>query len=96
MDLNVEFLASQNWDEEMPERMLWLRENDPVHWSDKDQVWLISKFEDVSYVSKHQEIFTSANGVRPGANFTIGLIDEGGPATASSGRSSTGASRLAW
>ncbi len=79
MDVNVEFLASQSWDERMPERMRWLRENDPVHWSDKDQVWLISKFEDVSYVSKHQEIFTSAHGVRPGANFDIGLIDEGEP-----------------
>ncbi len=79
MDLNVEFLASQSWNEEMPERMRWLRENDPVHWSDKDQLWLISKFEDVAYVSKHQEIFTSEHGVRPGANFTIGLIDEGEP-----------------
>ena len=79
MDLNVEFLAAQNWDEDMPERMRWLRENEPIHWSDKDQVWLISKFEDVAYVSKHQEIFTSANGVRPGTDFTIGLIDEGEP-----------------
>jgi cytochrome P450 family 142 subfamily A polypeptide 1 len=79
MELNVEFLASQSWNEEMPERMRWLRENDPVHWSDKDQLWLISKFEDVAYVSKHQEIFTSEHGVRPGANFTIGLIDEGEP-----------------
>ena len=79
MDMNVEFLAAQNWTEEMPKRMQWLRENDRVHWSDKDQVWLISKFEDVAYVSKHQEIFTSENGVRPGADFTIGLIDEGEP-----------------
>ncbi len=79
MDLNVEFLASQNWDERMLERMKWLRENDPVHWSDKDQVWLISKFEDVSYVSKHQELFTSAHGVRPGGPTKIGLIDEGEP-----------------
>ncbi len=79
MELNVEFLASQNWDEHMHERMRWLRENDPVHWSDKDQVWLISKFEDVSYVSKHQELFTSAHGVRPSGPAKIGLIDEAEP-----------------
>ena len=36
MDLDIEFLASQNWDESMPERLAWLRENDPVHWSEKD------------------------------------------------------------
>ena len=79
MDVNVEFLSAQSWNDEMPERMRWLRENDPIHWSDKDQVWLISKYEDVSYVSKHQDLFTSANGVRPGTDFTIGLIDEGAP-----------------
>ncbi len=79
MDLNVEYLASSSWDEHMHERTRWLREHDPVHWSDKDQLWLITKFEDVSYVSKHQELFTSGQGVRPGLPAKIGLIDEGQP-----------------
>ncbi len=79
MDLNVEYLASSSWDEHMHERMRWLREHDPVHWSDKDQLWLVTKFEDVSYASKHQELFTSGEGVRPGLPAKIGLIDEGQP-----------------
>jgi cytochrome P450 family 142 subfamily A polypeptide 1 len=63
----------------MPERLRWLRENDPVHWSEKDGLWLVSRFEDVTYVSKDQELFTSGHGVRPGNPAKIGLIDEGEP-----------------
>jgi len=76
---NIEFLAAESWDEQMPERMRWLRENEPVHWSEKDQLWVVSTFEDVSYVSKHQELFTSALGVRPAMEAKLGLIDEDEP-----------------
>jgi cytochrome P450 family 142 subfamily A polypeptide 1 len=79
MDIDVEYLASNSWDERMPERMRWLRENDPVHWSEKDGLWILSKFEDIAAVSKNQELFTSAEGVRPGNPTKIGLIDEGEP-----------------
>jgi cytochrome P450 family 142 subfamily A polypeptide 1 len=79
LDVHVEYLSARSWDASMPERLKWLRENDPVHWSDKDGVWLIAKFEDVAYVSKHQDLFTSAEGVRPGGATKIGLIDEGEP-----------------
>lgn len=79
MDLGIEFLASQNWDESMPGRLRWLRENDPVYWSEKDQLWVVTRFEDVATVSKNQDLFTSAEGVRPGNPAKLGLIDEGEP-----------------
>jgi cytochrome P450 family 142 subfamily A polypeptide 1 len=79
MDRDVPFLAAASWDEDMPERMRWLRENDPVHWSEADGLWIISRFDDVSEVSKNQDLFTSAEGVRPQNPVKIGLIDEGEP-----------------
>ena len=79
MDVDVSYLAPESWDEQMPERFRWLRENDPVRWSEPDGLWLVSRFEDVAYVSKHQELFTSAHGVRPGTPAKIGLIDEAEP-----------------
>jgi cytochrome P450 family 142 subfamily A polypeptide 1 len=63
----------------MPARTKWLRENAPVYWAEKSGVWVISKFEDVATVSKNQELFTSAEGVRPGNPAKLGLIDEGEP-----------------
>lgn len=80
MDPNVSYLASENWGElEMRERMRWLRENDPVHWSEPDGVWVVSRYEDVAYVSKDQDTFTSAEGVRPNNPVKLGLIDEAEP-----------------
>ena len=80
MDVNVGFLASESWvPEEMAERTRWLRQNDPVRWSEKDGLWLITKYADVEFCSKHQDLFTSAEGVRPGNPAKLGLIDEGEP-----------------
>jgi cytochrome P450 family 142 subfamily A polypeptide 1 len=59
--------------------MRWLRENDPVHWSEKTGLWIVSKYEDVSYVSKHPELFCSGHGVRPGNPVKLALIEDDEP-----------------
>lgn len=80
MNVDVPYLSSDTWEEQaMRERTLWLRENDPVRWSELDNCWLISRYEDVVYCSKHQDIFTSGQGVRPNLAAKIGLIDEEEP-----------------
>jgi cytochrome P450 family 142 subfamily A polypeptide 1 len=80
VDVDVAYTASPNWDEvAMRERFRWLRENDPIYWSEKDQLWVITRYEDVQYVSKNQAIFTSGEGVRPAVPTKIGLIDEHEP-----------------
>ena len=78
-DVNVAFLDPATWDASIHERMRWLRSNDPVHWSEKDECWILSKYADVALVSKDQELFTSAFGVRLGNAPKIGLIDEAEP-----------------
>jgi cytochrome P450 family 142 subfamily A polypeptide 1 len=80
MRVDVNYLDSNTWvEQDMRERFRWLRENDPVYWSEKDQVWVITKYEDVVFCSKHQELFTSAEGVLAGNPVKLGLIDEGEP-----------------
>ncbi|HEY8493154.1 MAG TPA: cytochrome P450 [Myxococcota bacterium] len=79
MNADVAFLDPATWDQHVHERLRWLRENSPIHWSEKDGCWLISKYEDVAYISKRQDLFTSAEGVRMGNAPKIGLIDEGEP-----------------
>jgi len=47
------------------EQFRWLRANDPVHWHPGDAVrgwpgfWAITRHEDVTYVSRHPELFSS-------------------------------------
>lgn len=80
MNVEVSYLESKNWGElEMRERFRWLRENDPVYWSEQDQLWVITKYEDVAFCSKNQDFFTSADGVLPGGAGKLGLIDEAEP-----------------
>lgn len=80
MNVDVNYLNSNTWvEQDMRERFRWLRENDPVYWSEKDEVWVITKYADVAYCSKHQELFTSAEGVLAGNPVKLGLIDEGEP-----------------
>jgi cytochrome P450 family 142 subfamily A polypeptide 1 len=79
MEVDISYLAASNWNEEMLPRLHWLQDHRPVFWSESDQLWVITRFEDVSYVSKHQEIFTSAEGVRPAIDSRLGLIDEAEP-----------------
>ena len=54
-DIDIAYTDSANWDEAaMRERFEWLRENDPVHWSERAQLWVVTSHEDVEHVSKHQ------------------------------------------
>jgi cholest-4-en-3-one 26-monooxygenase len=43
----------------------WLRENDPVHRDQLNGIWVVSKYEDISYVERQPELFCSGQGVRP-------------------------------
>lgn len=46
------------------EQLKWLRENDPVHWHpDPNEgvpgFWAITRYEDLKFVSRHPELFSS-------------------------------------
>jgi len=79
IDPNIDYAASPSWDESMPARMKWLRENAPVYWAEKCDLWVLSKYDDVVAVSKDSKLFCSGQGVRPGLELRQGLIDEDDP-----------------
>ena len=37
-----------------------LREEDPVHWNEKYQEWVITSYKDLMWVTRHPESFSSA------------------------------------
>lgn len=43
----------------------WLRTHDPVFRDEKNQIWVVTKYEDVAYVERKPELFCSAQGARP-------------------------------
>jgi cytochrome P450 family 142 subfamily A polypeptide 1 len=80
MEIDVDFSHASSWNHETAERMKWLRENEPIFWSEKTNSFIISRFEDVTFVSKNNDLFCSGQGVLPDPRVTsIGLIDEDEP-----------------
>ena len=57
----------------------WLRTYSPIHWDAKNELWLIAKHEDVSYVSRNDEIFSAAEGVRPRVQAPMSIISMDDP-----------------
>jgi cytochrome P450 family 142 subfamily A polypeptide 1 len=52
----------------------WLRDNDPCYWDDKNQIWVVSRHEDVAYVSRTTDLYCSKHGVRPKVAAPMSLI----------------------
>lgn len=67
------------WDDAMWQQLRWLRDHDPVHWSERDQHYVVTRFADVSFVSKNQDLFTTTEGVIVNNPIKIGLIDDAEP-----------------
>jgi cytochrome P450 family 142 subfamily A polypeptide 1 len=56
----------------------WLRAESPVH-RDVNGLWVLSKHEDVSLVSRHQERYSAAHGVRPKVASPMSIISMDDP-----------------
>jgi cytochrome P450 family 142 subfamily A polypeptide 1 len=52
----------------------WYRRHSPMHWDEAHQLWVLSKYADVVYVSKHPELFCSGKGVRPNSSQLISIV----------------------
>ena len=37
-----------------------LREEDPIHWNEKYQLWVVTSYDDVVWLTRHHELFSSA------------------------------------
>lgn len=58
----------------------WLLRNDPVHWDRHSDLWVVTRYADVSWVERNPEIFCSRKGVRPDQPGGISIITMDAPA----------------
>jgi cytochrome P450 family 142 subfamily A polypeptide 1 len=57
----------------------WLRENAPLWWDARNNLWVVSRHEDVSHVSRHDELYSAAQGVRPRVAAPMSIISMDDP-----------------
>ena len=52
----------------------WLRENAPVYYDAKNDLYVVSRHEDVSAISRHPERYSAAEGVRPNVPAVMSIV----------------------
>jgi cholest-4-en-3-one 26-monooxygenase len=57
----------------------WLRHNAPIWWDERNDLYVISRHEDVSHISRHQELYSAAHGVRPKVVAPMSIISMDDP-----------------
>jgi cytochrome P450 len=51
-----------------------LRETTPISWDEKHELWVLTRHEDITYVSTHADTFCSGQGVRPTQSVDLSII----------------------
>ena len=57
----------------------WLRKHAPIWWDERNQLYVVSRHEDVSHISRHQELYSAAQGVRPKVLAPMSIISMDDP-----------------
>jgi cytochrome P450 family 142 subfamily A polypeptide 1 len=57
----------------------WLRANAPVWWDARNELWVISRHEDLTTISRNQELYSAAQGVRPKIAAPMSIISMDDP-----------------
>jgi cytochrome P450 family 142 subfamily A polypeptide 1 len=52
----------------------WLRANAPVWWDVRNELWVVSRHADLSQISRDQELYSAAQGVRPKVAAPMSII----------------------
>jgi cholest-4-en-3-one 26-monooxygenase len=57
----------------------WLRQTGTLWWDAPNEMWIASRHEDVSHISRHQELYSAAQGVRPKIAVPMSIISMDDP-----------------
>lgn len=57
----------------------WLRDNAPLWWDARNRLWVVSRHADVSHISRNQELYSAAQGVRPQVAAPMSIISMDDP-----------------
>jgi cholest-4-en-3-one 26-monooxygenase len=57
----------------------WLRANAPLWWDARNELWVVSRHEDLSHISRNQELYSAAQGVRPQLDVPMSIISMDDP-----------------
>jgi cholest-4-en-3-one 26-monooxygenase len=77
-DREIDILDPRLYDDPW-ETYAWLRENAPVYYDATNDLYVVSRHEDVSAISRNQERYSAAEGVRPNVPAVMSIISMDDP-----------------
>jgi cytochrome P450 family 142 subfamily A polypeptide 1 len=67
--MNVDLLDGDFYANDPYPTYAWLRENEPVYWDATNELWGVSRYDDIEFIEKHADLFISSDrkkgGYRP-------------------------------
>ncbi len=76
--MNFDCVSPEFWGPGMHERLGRLRREAPVYWDEQNELWVLSRYDDVAAVSKNPAAFCSGHGTRPVPTPPLSIIDMDG------------------
>ncbi|SFP58092.1 cytochrome P450, family 142, subfamily A, polypeptide 1 [Actinomadura madurae] len=61
----INLISGEFWGRDPHAELRWIRDNAPVYWDPRGEVWGISTYATVKYVSRHPGLFCNGQGIRP-------------------------------
>ncbi len=77
-DRTIDILDPRLYDDPW-ETYRWLRDNSPVHYDAKNDLYVVSRHEDVSAISRDADRYSAAQGVRPNVPAVMSIISMDDP-----------------
>ncbi len=75
----IDLLDRGLYENDPQETYCWLRESAPVYWDETNELWGISRHEDIVKISRDPEGFSSGAGSRPNTSGSGSMIDSDDP-----------------
>jgi cholest-4-en-3-one 26-monooxygenase len=75
----VDLISGEFWARNPHDELTWMRANAPVYFDERNEVWAVTRYNDLKHVSRTPEIWSSAGGIRPDSPALPMMIDMDDP-----------------
>ena len=77
---HVDLVSGDFWGRNPHDELAWMRQHAPVYWDEKNEIWGVTKYDDVRDIELNTTDFSSAGGTRPETGGNPYMIEMDPPA----------------
>ncbi len=78
--MDIDLVSGEFWGRNPQAELRWLRENRPVFWDERNEIWGIARYDHLKEIATRPTVFSNAGGIRPDSGPIPMMIDMDDPA----------------